>query len=647
MKNEKTIKRPKFGKPFLLRPLKTTLKDKSGQKGQFNDFLTVNKIGNTNTKPEKNIFIDSFMNKEIQNKCNDILENNLKKFDDINEKKDKLKNINLIEKDIEDLYDWSNLLNNFRPISCYISNRKPLNIQNEKRNLKHTVIECNKNDKNIRRINNQKKKLLIAKHSPRNNSFYFSHYKTLNNFYKKNKINFSERIKFLKPKLKSNSFKLKNQIKTQRILSAKKEKVLNNKLNLDEINLEKKDLIIANERKNPIPLLQSIFKQIYKEDENDKLCTNNSMKTLSIENNLDNHRNNYLQLKPKNKNKSEILDYNYNYYNGNNTNQQRNLILSYYNKDDAYIQIFNRIIDKNKKYNDNANNENEKIYNPILQKFDDNCNPHKLLLINKNIQNKNSEKKEEDYSKNNANNTNKNNQKLKNIRPKTGFRPSNNIINNPWANRPQTSNIRKYKETIEQIYSNYDPSTDIANSSNSNSFPIKTLTNAGNAPNDKINKIIKERKLNINNIKYDYIIPTKELNNINNNISSKKSFNKIYNTKKNKNSIKNSNKWNNHNEYYNKKKIRDVNYYDFDDVVNNLLIEHNNNNLYSLNYYKNIGGKYYSGCNNVNAKSIRNEKNKKLKKIHTDFVYSKDDHEIDYKDEACSTYKENYSFQKI
>lgn len=292
------------------------------------------------------------------------------------------------------------------------------------------------------------------------------------------------------------------------------------------------------------------------------------MKISSIENNLDNHRNNYLQLNAKNKNKREILDYNcnYNYYNGNNTNQQRNLILSYYNKDDAYIQIFNRIIDKNKKYNDNVINENEKIYNPILQKFDDNCNPHKLLLMNKNIQNKNNEKKEEDYSKNNTNNAIKRNQKLKNIRPKTGFRQSNNIINNPWAKRTQTSNIRKYKETIEQIYSNYDPSTDIANSSNSNSLPIKTYTNAGNASNDKINKIIKERNLNINNIKYDYIKPTKELNYINNNILSKKrnikknlSFNKIYNTNRNKNNIKNSIKWNNHNVNYNKKKIRDVN----------------------------------------------------------------------------------------
>ena len=69
MKNEKIIKRSKSGKPFLLRPLKTSLQDKSGQKGQLNDFLIDNKIGNTNTKLEKNIFIDSFMNKEIKNKA--------------------------------------------------------------------------------------------------------------------------------------------------------------------------------------------------------------------------------------------------------------------------------------------------------------------------------------------------------------------------------------------------------------------------------------------------------------------------------------------------------------------------------------------------------------------------------------------------
>ena len=174
-----------------------------------------------------------------------------------------------------------------------------------------------------------------------------------------------------------------------------------------------------------------------------------------------------------------------------------NLILSYYNKDDAYIQIFNRIIGTKNKYNNdntfNTFNENKNIYNPILQNFDENFNPNKLLLMKKNIQNKNNEKKEDDFNINNNSIINKNSQNLKNIRPKTGFRPSSNLINNPWSKRRKASNVNKYKESIEQMLSNYDPSTDIANSSNRNSFPIKTLSNTENISYDKINNFLKEK----------------------------------------------------------------------------------------------------------------------------------------------------------
>ena len=660
MKNENISRRPKSGKHLLLRPLKNTFKDKNNEKEQYNNIFYDNinllkkdlmpikekseknnsKYSNKNIK--KNKIINSFVNKEIKNTYNTILESNLKKFDDINEKKEKLKNINLIEKNIDDLYDWSNLLNNSRPLSCYISNRKPLNIQKEKKIFNHTAIECNKNTKNSIKKNNQKK-LTISMISPRKNSYNFSHTKTMNDYFKKYKNNYSERIQFLKPKLKTNSFKLKNQIKTQRILSAQKERELINKSNIEEIKLEKKDLIRATERNNPIPLLQSIFKQIYSEDENDKLYYNSTIRTSNLETNFDNPTNiNKIDTIKKVKyNKSEIYNYNnMNNINKNNINSKGKLILSYYNQDDAYIQIFNRIMSNNSKYNnDNALNENEKIYNPILQKFDENYNPKKLLLINKSIQNKNNEKKEDDLKTNKINQKVKN---LKNIRPKTGFKPPNTIINNPWDKRPQTSNIRKYQQAIEPIFSNYDKSTDLANSFNNNSFPIKTSTNTGNIQSDNMNKIIKERKLNMNNINYDYTNEAKEFNN---NIPSKKrnikknlSFNKTYRNT-------NNNKWNNIN--YNKNKRNSVNFYDFEDVVNNLLSKHNNNNLYSMNYYKRMGGKYYSSSNNINIKKMRNEKNKKFKNIHTDFIYSKEAPQNVYIDESISTYKQNYSFQKI
>ena len=368
-----------------------------------------------------------------------------------------------------------------------------------------------------------------------------------------------------------------------------------------------------------------------------------TIRTSNLETNFDNPTNiNKIDTIKKVKyNKSEIYNYNnMNNINENNINSKGKLILSYYNQDDAYIQIFNRIMSNNSKYNnDNAFNENEKIYNPILQKFDENYNPKKLLLINKSIQNKNNEKKEDDLKTNKINQNVKN---LKNIRPKTGFKPPNTIINNPWAKRPQTSNIRKYQQAIEPIFSNYDKSTDLANSFNNNSFPIKTSTNTGNIQSDNMNKIIKERKLNMNNINYDYTNEAKEFNN---NIPSKKrnikknlSFNKTYRNT-------NNNKWNNIN--YNKNKRNSVNFYDFEDVVNNLLSKHNINNLYSMNYYKRMGGKYYSSSNNINIKKMRNEKNKKFKNIHTDFIYSKEAPQNVYIDESISTYKQNYSFQKI
>ena len=155
---------------------------------------------------------------------------------------------------------------------------------------------------------------------------------------------------------------------------------------------------------------------------------------------------------------------------------------------------------------------------------------------------KKNKKKEDDLKTNKINQKVKN---LKNIRPKTGFKPPNTIINNPWAKRPQTSNIRKYQQAIEPIFSNYDKSTDLANSFNNNSFPIKTSTNTGNIQSDNMNKIIKERKLNMNNINYDYTNEAKEFNN---NIPSKKrnikknlSFNKTYRNTNNKEAINENN----------------------------------------------------------------------------------------------------------
>ena len=627
MLNEKIIKRPKSGKPSLLRPL--TVRQKIPFKTIYNEFNKPinNIVKNINSKnilnydkietkdsnnSNKDNILSSLENSKTKDTFNTLLSNELKNLDELNEKKEKLKNINLIEKDCDDLYEWSNLLNNSRPISSYTTlNKKAFNANNEenkinkpnkpnknrniKKNIKHTIIECdNKQNQKQKSKNSIKKTHKIIKpmsvYSQRNNSSYFYFSKTINNYFKENLKTFSERIKIIKPKLKSNSYQLKHEIKNQRILSAKKELELNKRLNSEEeINLEKKNLIIAAERNNPIPLLQSIFKQVYPGEEiikeNIKMYYN-TMKPFHNEDNRDpidytkNDRLRWIEEMKRNKmekklkyNKSDIENYNI---------DDRNLILSYYNNNDPYIQMFNRILDNKIKQNSDINNNNvkkdiiEKCYNPILQNVDYNFNTKNLIKENKNNINnnqKNDEKKEEIIDKKETNNV------FNNIRPKTGFKPVNLIINNPWAKRPLTS-IRKnnnlYSNNDQYINdnskelvinknnnNNYEQLSDFEYSS-CNSLPTKTLSNVGNISYDKINKMIQQKHLKSNKLKNkkyneeEICIPKKR------DYKKTLSFNKGYYSSR---TIKNkeNNKWNG---YYNK---NEINFYNFDDIFNNLL----------------------------------------------------------------------------
>ena len=72
--------------------------------------------------------------------------------------------------------------------------------------------------------------------------------------------------------------------------------------------------------------------------------------------------------------------------------------------------------------------------------------------------------------------------------------------------------------------------------------------------------------------------------------------------------------------------------------------KNNKDNLYTLNYFKNIGNKFYSSSNNANIAKKRNSRTKKLK--FTDSRYSKDEPEKDYADDVVSSLT-NSSFQKI
>lgn len=99
---------------------------------------------------EKENSREIFLNEDSQLEKNTIGENF--NFEFINKQKEKLKNIDLIEKNYEELYGWKSLFCKSRPISCYsqVKNLKTIQKFEENKNIK-----CD--DKNIK--NNQGKEV--------------------------------------------------------------------------------------------------------------------------------------------------------------------------------------------------------------------------------------------------------------------------------------------------------------------------------------------------------------------------------------------------------------------------------------------------------------------------------------------------------
>jgi hypothetical protein len=368
-------------------------------------------------------------------------------------------------------------------------------------------------------------------------------------------------------------------------------------------------------------------------------------------------------------NKSDLDNYNY-IYNINNFNEDRNLILSYYNQDDPYIKLFNNIINnKIQQQNNIINNNNEKskvnenYYNPILQKLNDNFTNKKIMINEtKNIIQNNQNYIEKIQEKNEKKEIIKD---TKNIRPRTGFRPYKSNSNNPWAKRPQTSSLtKKTKDNMDASDKNYESYSDTEYVSG-NSFPLKTLSNVGNVSYEKINQRLHQRKFaslrikpnnfnnnndegnknskSINPRKYkedNIIIPKRKA------YKKTLSFNQICGSDKIMN-VKDNAKWTG-NSGYNKK---DINYYNFDDIMFNLFNKSkgiNKGNMYTLNYYKNIGSKFYSSSNNAKIAKKRNKNmGRKLNHLFSDSRYSKDDPELDFIGDDGLSSRTTQSFHKI
>ena len=350
--------------------------------------------------------------------------------------KENLKNIYLIEKDINSLYKWEHLFNNFRPLKCYTTIKKEkkenkidkeenkneefkspiilVDLPESQMNLffgKNNNTDNHDNSKNKKmkyktksnekrrssysnnnihsnNINNNHNKISynirpMSMYSPRVQSscYYFS--SVFSDYYNEDFKSFCNKMPILKAKLKINPLKLKKEIEEHDISSSKKEMILNKLREEKDINLDKLDLIIAGKRRNPIPLLKSIFKQKYPSTEvakeNPKMYYN-TMKPYGndygnvnyqqndrwkLSNEIIKMRN---QIKKINENENDIINSdNYQYI--GYKKKKRKLILSYYDENDPSISIFKQKFDDMKMLNKiNSNkifynkNKNEKVY---------------------------------------------------------------------------------------------------------------------------------------------------------------------------------------------------------------------------------------------------------------------------------------------
>jgi hypothetical protein len=103
----------------MIRP-QTSKYDKDIQQNFKNNNMSHKMI---ETRKDINIFQNFDRNKEIINE-------EMEPIEPLYQQKENLKNINLIEKDINSLYKWEHLFINFRPLSCYTT------IQNEPKKKK-------------------------------------------------------------------------------------------------------------------------------------------------------------------------------------------------------------------------------------------------------------------------------------------------------------------------------------------------------------------------------------------------------------------------------------------------------------------------------------------------------------------------------
>ena len=504
-KNEnkvKSILRPKTSKGEILPKAKKHLNIKD------NNDNYLKKI-EKNPKPE-NLFFSKFdFNK-------DYMKNERKEF---SIKLKNLNKINLLENKIDDLYKWENLFNNFKPISSYVSLKKPINNEESKKeinfnkeyespillvDLPETQMNLFFRSRNIhnfnslsqeknKNFNNKNSNIrLSSMYSPReeNSCFYYSN--TFSDYYKEDFKSFCSKIPILKAKLKIKSGKLRKEIYQNNDKLINKFKILEEKRKDKTTKFNKQHLIIAGERKNPNPLLKSVFLQKYypenKFEENQKFFNN-------INNNSNELNNNY-GYKIKN-----------------------HLLLSYYDVNDPLLALFN-----NKRNSDITNN----IY---YSNFNNTTNNIKVYQVNEVPLKKDKEIQKIKYDSKNQQKKKKS--KSSHFKVNLGLLDKNIGVYNDKQQINTTNLKARYNTTNKNIKLPLNNDNIIKEYKSPNSFPLKTSSNVGNISYNKIKRFIKEKQfLNKFNINYNSNPRTKSTLKSDKTSTDKSDLELIWNSKK-------------------------------------------------------------------------------------------------------------------
>ncbi len=118
--------RPTTGRPTTLKPnVEIEIESNSNSLKNITESEDIESSNSVSSK-EKFEFLDSVVGGKQKENFENLIKEEADRIDMINKQKANLKNINLIEKNIEGLYDWKTLFNNSRPLSAYtqLNNQK-------------------------------------------------------------------------------------------------------------------------------------------------------------------------------------------------------------------------------------------------------------------------------------------------------------------------------------------------------------------------------------------------------------------------------------------------------------------------------------------------------------------------------------------